>query len=397
MQQQIAFEFPVTSVSPSQIRDPSMVLMYTDTCPHCRGYAPIYQQVANQLQPKLPQLKFYAINASTAPLRSEITRAGFDEVTAVPYLVLVTQDASGKKTYTPINTNGMLLKSGDSLPSTPDSPEAIARRAASMYITASNLLRGRNTSSNPQEVLNMFLTRRLGGGSEIGKLMTGENLLFGGACLPLETKAVDNMSDNMTTENVTQPEVVAIEGGAKKRRRSATRSAKRSAKRHSHGKRLSHRKMRGGSAANEIVAEAVEAVEGGAKKRPSHRRSHRRRSASRSKSPKRHRRRMAGGAVEAEAVAAAPEVAEAIVGGAAPAVEPVAIVEGGAKKRRSTKRRSGSAKRSARRRSPNLFAKSMAKARRALGIKGFVPMRKSGGGEGRRLYDMTMKLYKEAK
>jgi thiol-disulfide isomerase/thioredoxin len=53
-----------------------MVLMYTDTCPHCRGYAPIYQQVANQLQPKLPQLKFYAINASTAPLRSEITRAG---------------------------------------------------------------------------------------------------------------------------------------------------------------------------------------------------------------------------------------------------------------------------------------------------------------------------------
>jgi hypothetical protein len=106
---------------------------------------------------------------------------------------------------------------------------------------------------------------------------------------------------------------------------------------------------------------------------------------------------MAGGAVEAEAVAAAPEVAEAIVGGAAPAVEPVAIVEGGAKKRRSAKRRSGSAKRSARRRSPNLFAKSMAKARRALGIKGFVPMRKSGGGEGRRLYDMTMKLYKEAK
>jgi thiol-disulfide isomerase/thioredoxin len=367
MQQQIAFNFPVTSVSPSKIRDPSMVLMYTDTCPHCRGYAPIYQQVANQLQPKLPQLKFYAINASTAPLRSEITRAGFDEVTAVPYLVLVTQDASGKKTYTPINTNGMLLKRGDSLPSTPDSPEAIARRAASMYITASNLLRGRNTSSNPQEVLNMFLTRRLGGGSEIGKLMTGENLLFGGACLPLETKAVDNMSDNMTTENVTQPEVVAIEGGAKKRRRSATRSAKRSAKRHSHDKR------------------------------PSHRRSHRRRSASRSKSPKRHRRRMAGGAVEAEAVAAAPEVAEAIVGGAAPAVEPVAIVEGGAKKRRSTKRRSGSAKRSARRRSPNLFAKSMAKARRALGIKGFVPMRKSGGGEGRRLYDMTMKLYKEAK
>ena len=252
-------------------------------------------------------------------------------------------------------------------PSTPDSPEAIARRAASMYITASNLLLGRNTSSNPQEVLNMFLTRRLGGGSEIGKLMTGENLLFGGACLPLETKAVDNMSDNMTTENVTQPEVVAIEGGAKKRRRSATRSAKRSAKRHSHDKR------------------------------PSHRRSHRRRSASRSKSPKRHRRRMAGGAVEAEAVAAAPEVAEAIVGGAAPAVEPVAIVEGGAKKRRSAKRRSGSAKRSARRRSPNLFAKSMAKARRALGIKGFVPMRKSGGGEGRRLYDMTMKLYKEAK
>lgn len=369
---QIAFDFPVTSVSPSQIRDPSMVLMYTDTCPHCRGYAPIYQQVANQLQPKLPQLKFYAINASTAPLRSEITRAGFDEVTAVPYLVLVTQDASGKKTYTPINTNGMLLKSGDSLPSTPDSPEAIARRAASMYITASKLLRGGNTSSNPQEVLNMFLTRRLGGGSEIGKLMTGENLLFGGACLPLETKAVDNMSDNMTTENVTQPEVVAIEGGAKKR--AATRSAKRSAKRHSHDKRHSR--------------------EGGAKKR---------RSASRSKSPKRHRRRMAGGAVEAEAVAAAPEVAEAIVGGAAPAVEPVAIVEGGAKKRRSTKRRSGSAKRSAkrsrsgRRRSPNLFAKSMAKARRALGIKGFVPMRKSGGGEGRRLYDMTMKLYKEAK
>lgn len=367
--QKIAFDFPVvTSVSPSQIRDPSMVLMYTDTCPHCRGYAPIYQQVANQLQPKLPQLKFYAINASTAPLRSEITRAGFDEVTAVPYLVLVTQDASGKKTYTPINTNGMLLKSGDSLPSTPDSPEAIARRAASMYITASKLLRGGNTSSNPQEVLNMFLTRRLGGGSEIGKLMTGENLLFGGACLPLETKAVDNMSDNMTTENVTQPEVVAIEGGAKKR--AATRSAKRSAKRHSHDKRHSR--------------------EGGAKKR---------RSASRSKSPKRHRhrRRMAGGAVDAEAVAAAPEVAEAIVGGAAPAVEPVAIVEGGAKKRRSTKRRSGSAKRSARRRSPNLFAKSMAKARRALGIKGFVPMRKSGGGEGRRLYDMTMKLYKEAK
>lgn len=359
--QKIAFDFPVTtSVSPSQIRDPSMVLMYTDTCPHCRGYAPIYQQVANQLQPKLPQLKFYAINASTAPLRSEITRAGFDEVTAVPYLVLVTQDASGKKTYTPINTNGMLLKSGDSLPSTPDSPEAIARRAASMYITASKLLSGRNTSSKPQEVLNMFLTRRLGGGSEIGKLMTGENLLFGGACLPLETKAVDNMSDNMTTENVTQPEVVAIEGGAKKR--AATRSAKRSAKRHSR--------------------------EGGEKKR---------RSASRSKSPKRPRRRMAGGAVEAEAVAAAPEVAEAIVGGAAPAVEPVAIVEGGAKKRRSTKRRSGSAKRSARRRSPNLFAKSMAKARRALGIKGFVPMRKSGGGEGRRLYDMTMKLYKEAK
>lgn len=365
--QKIAFDFPVvTSVSPSQIRKPSMVLMYTDTCPHCRGYAPIYQQVANQLQPKLPQLKFYAINASTAPLRSEITRAGFDEVTAVPYLVLVTQDASGKKTYTPINTNGMLLKSGDSLPSTPDSPEAIARRAASMYITASNLLRGMNTSSNPQEVLNMFLTRRLGEGSEIGKLMTGENLLFGGACLPLETKAVDNMSDNMTTENVTQPEVVAIEGGAKKR--AATRSAKRSAKRHSHDKRHSR--------------------EGGAKKR---------RSASRGKSPKRPRRRMAGGAVEAEAVAAAPEVAEAIVGGAAPAVEPVAIVEGGAKKRRSTKRRSGSAKRSARRRSPNLFAKSMAKARRALGIKGFVPMRKSGGGEGRRLYDMTMKLYKEAK
>ena len=357
---QIAFEFPVTSVSPSQIRDPSMVLMYTDTCPHCRGYAPIYQQVANQLQPKLPQLKFYAINASTAPLRSEITRAGFDEVTAVPYLVLVTQDASGKKTYTPINTNGMLLKSGDSLPSTPDSPEAIARRAASMYITASNLLRGRNTSSNPQEVLNMFLTRRLGGGSEIGKLMTGENLLFGGACLPLETKAVDNMSDNMTTENVTQPEVVAIEGGAKKRRRSAERSAKR----HSHGKR----------------------------------RSHRRRSASRSKSPKRHRRRMAGGAVEAEAVAAAaPEVVEAIVGGAAPAADPVAIVEGGAKKRRSAKRRSGSAKRSARRRSPNLFAKSMAKARRALGIKGFVPMRKSGGGESRRLYEETMRMYRAAK
>ena len=367
--QQIAFDFPVTSVSPSQIRDPSMVLMYTDTCPHCRGYAPIYQQVANQLQPKLPQLKFYAINASTAPLRSEITRAGFDEVTAVPYLVLVTQDASGKKTYTPINTNGMLLKSGDSLPSTPDSPEAIARRAASMYITASNLLRGRNTSSNPQEVLNMFLTRRLGGGSEIGKLMTGENLLFGGACLPLETKAVDNMSDNMTTENVTQPEVVAIEGGAKKRRRSAERSAKR----HSHGKRRSHRP------------------------------SHRRRSASRSKSPKRHRRRMAGGAVEAEAVAAAPEVAEAIVGGAAPAVEPVAIVEGGAKKRRSAKRRSGSAKRSAkrsrsgRRRSPNLFAKSMAKARRALGIKGFVPMRKSGGGESERLYKETMRMYRAAK
>ena len=392
--QQIAFDFPVTSVSPSQIRDPSMVLMYTDTCPHCRGYAPIYQQVANQLQPKLPQLKFYAINASTAPLRSEITRAGFDEVTAVPYLVLVTQDASGKKTYTPINTNGMLLKSGDSLPSTPDSPEAIARRAASMYITASNLLRGRNTSSNPQEVLNMFLTKRLGGGSEIGKLTTGENLLFGGACLPLETKTVDNMSDNMTTENVTQPEVVAIEGGAKKRRR----SAKRSAKRRSHGKRHSHhRKMRGGSAANEIVAEAVEAVEGGAKKRRSHRRSHRRRSASRSKSPKRHRRRMAGGAVEAEAVAAAPEVVEAIVGGAAPAAEPVAIVEGGAKKRRSTKRRSGSAKRSARRRSPNLFAKSMAKARRALGIKGFVPMRKSGGGESERLYKETMRMYRAAK
>jgi hypothetical protein len=239
----------------------------------------------------------------------------------------------------------------------------------------------------------MFLTRRLGGGSEIGKLMTGENLLFGGACLPLETKAVDNMSDNMTTENVTQPEVVAIEGGAKRRR---------SVKRRSH-KRRSHHRMRGGSAVNEAVAEAVEAVEGGAKKRRSHRRSHRRRSASRSKSPKRHRRRMAGGAVEAEAVAAAPEVAEAIVGGAAPAVEPVAIVEGGAKKRRSAKRRSGSAKRSAkrsrsgRRRSPNLFAKSMAKARRALGIKGFVPMRKSGGGESERLYKETMRMYRAAK
>ena len=84
-------------------------------------------------------------------------------------------------------------------------------------------------------------------------------------------------------------------------------------------------------------------------------------------------------------------------------MEPVAIVEGGAKKRRSAKRRSGSAKRSAkrsrsgRRRSPNLFAKSMAKARRALGIKGFVPMRKSGGGESERLYKETMRMYRAAK
>ncbi len=408
----ITFERPVQRVSPSQIKYPSMVLMYTDTCPHCKGYAPIYQKVAKLLEPKLPQLHFYAINASTPSMRMEIANAGLGQVTAVPYVVLVTQDSLGKKMYNPIEAHGMLVKIGEQPPRM-DSPESIPRLAASMYITASNVLDG--TELNPEEVLRMFMSRK-------GGLMNGEkyNFLFGGgASPPLETKEVDNMSDNTMTENVTQPEVAGIEGGGRHRGRM-------------YG-------MRGGG-----FAEVAQVVEGGAKKRSAHRRksshrrssSHRRRStrrhrrsASRSKSPKRHHR-MRGGAAEA---VAAPEVAEAIVGGAAPAPAAEAIVggaapaaeaivggaapaadagavEGGAKKRskrrstsakrRSTsakrrsasaKRRSGSSKRG--RRSPNRFAKSMAMARKALGITGFVALRKSGGGMGERLYKETKKIY----
>jgi thiol-disulfide isomerase/thioredoxin len=215
---------PVDQIEPSKARKPNLTLFYAPWCAHCRGYAPIYTDIAKRIKKAFPDFVVNAVNI-------DLNRKAFEEASklsndplqpSIPTL-LVVGASNLKGSIRQIDPHGKLVIRGSTRRGSEDSEARAAGMISQLY------LYGGFDDHTKKQVEKYLLSYKQGGR---GKKSTRANFA-GGFGDTIETKNFfhEIMAEQPTvpsSENVlvggevpTPAEVAVPEivGGAKKRHR----------------------------------------------------------------------------------------------------------------------------------------------------------------------------------